>query len=176
MKYTTTVLIADGNPDSMGHALDSELVTWPEGGVPVKMGIEEGAPVVGHAVLTLDGFRIVADIELNEEALGMEADEVDDLVPAIGGMGNPEEFDLEVQFVALGDWENADDRITSLVPPPVCTANDNGDCSVCGDIIADEAAPCPGLPCPAEAKKVLDFPVPPEEDDAEPTTAEEGEE
>lgn len=180
-KYTAVILIADGMPDSSGHALDSELVTWPEGGVPVRRGMEDDAPVVGHATLTLDGFSVVAEMELDEVKLGdLEDDQVDALVPAVAGMGNPDAFDLELQFVALGDWTNADDRITPLVPPPPCVPNNNGDCAVCGDIINDEAAPCSGPSMTVEEidqalidatgplvdldAKILDFPAPVDEE------------
>jgi len=150
MKYTATILIADGTPDSSGHSLDSELVTWPKDGVPVRMGVADDAPVVGHAVLSLEGFSVVAEVELDSDKLGdLTEEQVDALVPAVVGMGNEEEFDLEVQGIALGDWQNADERITALRPLEHDCDAVTGLCTVCGfTVLGESAAPCPGPPAP----------------------------
>jgi hypothetical protein len=202
-KYTATILIADGTPDSSGHALDSELVTWPKDGVPVRMGVGNDAPVIGHAILSRDKFSIVADVELEKDKLGDFGDEeIDKLVPAVVGMGDPEGFDLDIESVALGDWVNVDPRIMSLASPPPCQPDDLGVCAVCGGDVTEEAPLCPGLPMTPEdigqvlveatkpltepvealsvtvdpAGQVLDFPVPADQDDATPADASEGEE
>lgn len=146
MKYeNVTVLIADGNPDSMGHALDIEGVTWPADGVPVTLGMEDGSPVVGHATLRRkgEGFEVVADIDLDDAEIGKTVDP-DTLVPAAAGMGNPDLFDLEVQSIAVGEWKNADDRIGPLRPPPL--TDEEGRPLRKRDPVPEGCEECPGCP------------------------------
>ena len=76
MKYNdVTVLIGDGEPDQQGDSVDIDEVSWPEGGVPVTLGLESDSPVVGHAILKRVGVEVVASSERAAIIIGEIAEE-----------------------------------------------------------------------------------------------------
>jgi hypothetical protein len=152
MRYEgVIILIADGNPDSNGNALDIEGVSWPADGVPVTYGIEEGAPIVGKATLRRNGsgFEVLADLDLDEDEIPLlETASLDALVPAIAGEGNPERFDLKVTSIGIGAWQNSDERIGALRPPPEPEplTDEEGNLLLKRDPVPDGCEECPGCP------------------------------
>lgn len=113
-RYTGTILIADGVPDvapdgTPGDAFDIENVKLAEGPVPVTWKFDPKLPI-GKATLRIEGNRVVADVELDEDV------EIPALVPAMGGVMETEPPKLlTIDKMALCE-QNSDPRIEPLEP------------------------------------------------------------
>jgi hypothetical protein len=118
MKCRLAVLVADGQPDSVGECFLGEGVTLPETDVPVYLEFQRTlGGLIGRAKLSKEGHVVFAEMDLVDMKLPPHAPRI--LYPAVGGKVFEREEKVikkcKVTDIGLSITPNADRRIQTMV-------------------------------------------------------------